>query len=252
MTFLPNKKEKSKEIWIFFFETKPVYRSDCNPRFQISLIVSFNEDHFSGVSIIMIYFLTIALVSSSLVSASGLTCQDSNVCNKGSKRCEDPLGEQWCCKEKTMICDENSQCSFLVPLLPFIQLRPGATESELGHMPEDDKMFYNKYSSRKSKYTLNNLLNYHCESLASDKAAKINTPNLKTNGTDINCPGRKQRCPPSNTCCLIGKEQYGCCRYSNAVCCSDLIHCCPIDTVCNTETMQCTTKYTSRKMELLR
>ncbi|CAL1274967.1 unnamed protein product [Larinioides sclopetarius] len=200
----------------------------------------------------MIYFLTIALISCSLVSTSGLLCQDSNACNKGSKHCEDPIGKQWCCKEKTMICDEDSQCSFLMPFLPFIQLRPGTTESESSYVPDDDKILYDKYSSRKSKFTLNHLLNYNCERLGNDKSAKINAPNWKTNGTDIYCPGRKQRCPSQNTCCLIGKEKYGCCRYSDAVCCSDLIHCCPPDTVCHAETMQCTKKYTSRKMELLR
>ncbi|GIX94949.1 hypothetical protein CEXT_606251 [Caerostris extrusa] len=71
----------------------------------------------------------------------------------------------------------------------------------------------------------------------------INISDWKTDKyLDIFCPGRKQRCPSENTCCLVGKDKYGCCRYEEAVCCADLIHCCPLNTVCNTETMECTKK----------
>ncbi|XP_055936301.1 progranulin-like [Argiope bruennichi] len=202
----------------------------------------------------MICILTVLLLISSLVSASNLFCQDSSACKDGWKSCEISSGEQWCCKESKLMCDESNQCLFLVPYLPFIQLRPGATEFESNIFSEEDKIFYKKHSSRKSKSTLNHLLGFHCEYLNSQKAIKTlkYETNMKTNATDINCPGRKQRCPPQNTCCLIGKQKYGCCRYTEAVCCSDLIHCCPPDTVCNPETMQCTKENTSRKMEILR
>nr|XP_042896638.1 progranulin [Parasteatoda tepidariorum] len=41
-------------------------------------------------------------------------------------------------------------------------------------------------------------------------------------------------CPSSQTCCKGPSEGlYGCCPEPNAVCCTDGLHCCPQNTVCN-------------------
>ncbi|XP_012685020.2 granulin 1 isoform X2 [Clupea harengus] len=45
-------------------------------------------------------------------------------------------------------------------------------------------------------------------------------------------------CSVMNTCCLA-KEGYGCCIYPSAVCCSDLLHCCPAGYYCNAESQLC-------------
>ena len=48
---------------------------------------------------------------------------------------------------------------------------------------------------------------------------------------DVPCPDGKS-CPDKDTCCRT-KNGYGCCPSPNAVCCSDMIHCCPEGTTCN-------------------
>ena len=40
------------------------------------------------------------------------------------------------------------------------------------------------------------------------------------------------RCPNTNTCCRSRRGGFACCRLPRAVCCPDLIRCCPFGTVC--------------------
>ncbi|KAM8837447.1 granulin b isoform 1-T2 [Spinachia spinachia] len=49
----------------------------------------------------------------------------------------------------------------------------------------------------------------------------------------VSCPGGKSSCPDSYTCCLLASGDYGCCPYSQAMCCSDHLHCCPSNTICD-------------------
>ncbi|XP_066939524.1 progranulin-like [Macrobrachium rosenbergii] len=46
-------------------------------------------------------------------------------------------------------------------------------------------------------------------------------------------------CPVKYTCCKISGKRYGCCPYSEAMCCDDGIHCCPKGTNCNTTLGTC-------------
>lgn len=48
---------------------------------------------------------------------------------------------------------------------------------------------------------------------------------------------------PDETCCPgPSSSTYGCCPAPNAVCCSDHLHCCPQNTVCDLTTGQCVDK----------
>lgn len=49
-------------------------------------------------------------------------------------------------------------------------------------------------------------------------------------------------CSDHSTCCST-KNGYSCCAYPNAVCCSDLAHCCPSGFTCNVATQFCEKKY---------
>ncbi|XP_071036682.1 progranulin-like [Parasteatoda tepidariorum] len=50
-------------------------------------------------------------------------------------------------------------------------------------------------------------------------------------------------CSETQTCCgTTVAGEYGCCPQPNAVCCSDGLHCCPHDTVCNLEEGRCDAK----------
>jgi len=52
------------------------------------------------------------------------------------------------------------------------------------------------------------------------------------------CPGGTV-CPGDQTCCPIGGGDYGCCPFANAVCCSDMRHCCPEGKRCNLSAGTC-------------
>ncbi|XP_077020277.1 progranulin [Tamandua tetradactyla] len=57
--------------------------------------------------------------------------------------------------------------------------------------------------------------------------------------TVVMCPDEQSQCPDGSTCCQLPDKKYGCCPIPNAVCCSDLIHCCPQDTICNLTQKKC-------------
>eukprot|EP00045_Choanoeca_perplexa_P010142 m.101489 g.101489 ORF g.101489 m.101489 type:complete len:370 (-) comp15173_c0_seq2:1119-2228(-) len=56
------------------------------------------------------------------------------------------------------------------------------------------------------------------------------------------CPDRHSVCPDGSTCCLLSGEYYGCCPFSNAVCCADHSHCCPADNTCDDTHHTCLAK----------
>ena len=43
---------------------------------------------------------------------------------------------------------------------------------------------------------------------------------------NVVCPDGAE-CPSGNTCCLRAGGSYACCPVPNAICCSDMVHCCP-------------------------
>uniref|UniRef100_A0A3P9BK79 Granulins n=1 Tax=Maylandia zebra TaxID=106582 RepID=A0A3P9BK79_9CICH len=53
----------------------------------------------------------------------------------------------------------------------------------------------------------------------------------------ITCPD-ESLCPDDCTCCKTA-HGYSCCLYPNAMCCADLLHCCPSGYRCNLVTMNC-------------
>ncbi|XP_051243041.1 granulin a isoform X8 [Dicentrarchus labrax] len=55
---------------------------------------------------------------------------------------------------------------------------------------------------------------------------------------DIQCDD-KTSCEDGETCCKMSATTWGCCPMSNAVCCSDMLHCCPTGYTC-TEGGDCT------------
>ncbi|KAM4524352.1 granulin b isoform 1-T2 [Odontesthes bonariensis] len=55
----------------------------------------------------------------------------------------------------------------------------------------------------------------------------------------VTCPGEKSSCPDGYTCCLLPAGDYGCCPYAEATCCSDHLHCCPSNTICDLEHGSC-------------
>ncbi|CAI2295996.1 unnamed protein product [Caenorhabditis sp. 36 PRJEB53466] len=50
---------------------------------------------------------------------------------------------------------------------------------------------------------------------------------------EIICPDKASKCPDGSTCCLLEQGTYGCCPVPSAVCCSDMLHCCPNGFTCH-------------------
>ncbi|MBN3308823.1 GRN protein, partial [Amia calva] len=53
------------------------------------------------------------------------------------------------------------------------------------------------------------------------------------------CPDGKSQCPDGTTCCQTTTGSYGCCPFTDAVCCTDHLHCCPGGTTCDLEHSVC-------------
>ncbi|CAH8624108.1 unnamed protein product [Schistosoma curassoni] len=67
----------------------------------------------------------------------------------------------------------------------------------------------------------------------------INLSSLPTKiGYNNRCPNSDVYCEDNSTCCEHDKE-WGCCLFSNAVCCSDGVHCCPANTICDLKAEMC-------------
>lgn len=54
----------------------------------------------------------------------------------------------------------------------------------------------------------------------------------------IVCPNGISKCPVDHTCCKLGDE-WGCCPFARATCCSDNVHCCPQGYSCDGLKQQC-------------
>jgi len=82
------------------------------------------------------------------------------------------------------------------------------------------------------------LLVQYCTSVKSDAAIMILKPAHHFEGDPVICPN-KFTCPSNNTCCSKGNNNYGCCPEYNAVCCEDLLHCCPNGSLCDVTHARC-------------
>lgn len=67
-------------------------------------------------------------------------------------------------------------------------------------------------------------------------------PAHKTKSSVILCPDGRSQCPDGSTCCELPTGKYGCCPMPNAICCSDHLHCCPQNTVCDLTHSKCLSK----------
>ncbi|XP_015995217.2 progranulin [Rousettus aegyptiacus] len=67
-------------------------------------------------------------------------------------------------------------------------------------------------------------------------------PAQRTNRAGVMCPDARSQCPDGSTCCELPTGKYGCCPMPNAICCSDHLHCCPQDTVCDLALSKCLSK----------
>nr|2JYE_A Chain A, Granulin A [Homo sapiens] len=58
---------------------------------------------------------------------------------------------------------------------------------------------------------------------------------------DVKCD-MEVSCPDGYTCCRLQSGAWGCCPFTQAVCCEDHIHCCPAGFTCDTQKGTCEQK----------
>ncbi|NIG61045.1 granulins isoform X4 [Pontoporia blainvillei] len=68
------------------------------------------------------------------------------------------------------------------------------------------------------------------------------SPGIADPDAVVLCPDAQSQCPDGSTCCKLPSGKYGCCPMPSAICCSDHLHCCPQDTVCDLIQSKCLSK----------
>ncbi|XP_072311978.1 granulin b [Eucyclogobius newberryi] len=130
-------------------------------------------------------------------------CPDDTTCCElpdGSWGCC-PMVKAVCCSDKEHCCPEGTQCDLV--------------HSKCLSSTSESVPMVKKFSAQRRQ----------------------KNPDLRVGA--ITCPGGRSSCPDDYTCCLLSTGDYGCCPYPNAMCCSDLVHCCPSNTICDLEKQMC-------------
>ncbi|CAH8555015.1 unnamed protein product [Schistosoma turkestanicum] len=86
--------------------------------------------------------------------------------------------------------------------------------------------------------SVGNCVRFSTDSSDDSQKPSSNIITLSSSSRNISCPNSNVYCPDNTTCCKY-KDQWGCCLFPNAVCCSDGIHCCPENTICNLQQEIC-------------
>ncbi|KAJ7987703.1 hypothetical protein DPEC_G00329240 [Dallia pectoralis] len=138
-------------------------------------------------------------------SVNVVACNSSVVCADGSTCCKRLEGQWACCPvPEAVCCDDHRHCC------------PHNTVCNLVASTCDDPT---------SGAALLNLL---------DKMAAVSVALEANDKCD-----ESTSCPGQYTCCKTATGKWACCPLPNAVCCDDLLHCCPHGTVCNLAASTC-------------
>ncbi|KAL8558870.1 hypothetical protein ACOMHN_054301 [Nucella lapillus] len=132
------------------------------------------------------------------------------------------------CPDKETVCQVNDTCCLVTPGYRCCPLLHGVCCSDRLHCcPQGTKC---------------DLVHHRCNREGSDWEQPWVERRLEQSHSEVSQATTKKKavickdglmCPDGNTCCLLNSGSYGCCPYSDAVCCSDQVHCCPHDCHCD-------------------
>ena len=71
------------------------------------------------------------------------------------------------------------------------------------------------------------------------KVLKVNEPKVAQD--PVQCPDNST-CDPLDICCELADNSFGCCPYTDGVCCKELSFCCPANTECGNSVGECRPK----------
>ncbi|XP_019745510.1 granulin a [Hippocampus comes] len=147
---------------------------------------------------------------------SVVLCGDKvSECPNGSTCCETPQGTWGCCPlPKAVCCEDKEHCC---PGGSLCDVRRSVCVS-----PEDgeDMPMWNKLPARR----------------------RADWENQRANM--VPCDD-KSYCEDGTTCCKTAQGDWSCCPLPQAVCCSDLLHCCPQGHTCNLVAQTCDQEWRS-------
>lgn len=63
-------------------------------------------------------------------------------------------------------------------------------------------------------------------------------PSMRKERKRVACPDGST-CPARQTCCQLKNAEYGCCPFAQGTCCSDHLHCCPHNLLCDLQQRIC-------------
>ena len=161
------------------------------------------------------------VIASSLTSSEKVTniiCPDGSECPDSTTCCEISSGGYGCCPLPEAVC-----CSDMIHCCPngYICLSNGSCQQGRKTVPLSKKIpaLNSRLGNSGNKGELFKTVVIASSLTSSEKV------------TNIICPDGSE-CPDSTTCCEISSGGYGCCPLPEAVCCSDMIHCCPNGYIC--------------------
>ncbi|KAF3704026.1 Granulins Proepithelin [Channa argus] len=155
-------------------------------------------------------------VSQLIAKIKAVMCPDQmSECPDGTTCCQLPDSSWGCCPLANAVCCEDKR-----------HCCPEGTKCDLGH-------------SRCVSASL------QIFPMMEKLPARMRENQPASGVSSVMCPGGKSSCPDGYTCCLLASGEYGCCPYPEATCCSDHVHCCPSNTVCDLDHGACKSGETS-------
>ncbi|OBS58612.1 hypothetical protein A6R68_10272 [Neotoma lepida] len=188
--------------------------------------------------------LTVSGTSSCCPFPKGISCDDYNCCPLGfhcstdGKSCFQKSGNPMSavqCPDSQFQCPDSSTCCIMVDgswgCCPIPQA--SCCEDRVHCCPQGSSC---------------DLVHTRCITSVGTQPLLKKFSARKTNRAvalhfSVVCPDAQTQCPDDSTCCEMPTGQYGCCPMPNAICCSDHLHCCPQDTVCDLIQSKCLSEH---------
>ncbi|XP_038836863.1 progranulin-like isoform X2 [Salvelinus namaycush] len=155
-----------------------------------------------------------------------VTCDPTHVCPDNTTCCKTasgdwaccPLPEAVCCEDHEHCCPHGTTCD----LAGLTCDGPSGSEPMVGKVP-----------------ALTTLASDHEEAATDQQGVQMDDMELPTeDDKDIPCD-ESTACSDGTTCCKTQEGGWACCPLPQAVCCSDLVHCCPHGKKCNQAAQTC-------------
>ncbi|KAF2365824.1 Granulin [Trinorchestia longiramus] len=167
-------------------------------------------------------------------------CLDKNTCcptHRPEREGCCPYANATCCSDKIHCCPEGSRCDVkrgecvsesTLSLLSIFQnlIRSHQNQLPMVVVTHDDTVVETPDDASAVMQG-----SVHLEFEGRHYPAVLNALNNGTHLVLVPCPDHSS-CPDTYTCCAFDNKSYGCCPYSNAVCCADHATCCPHNTQC--------------------